>query len=74
MLVFMRHLSLPARDGRVPLVGLDRELSAQALFHYQARRAGGAGFEALPVRTRSRDSSVLDLEEGRELPELEVSG
>ncbi|MBJ7600450.1 hypothetical protein [Candidatus Nephthysia bennettiae] len=37
-------------DGRVPLVGLDRELSAEALFRYQALR-GGASYQALPERS-----------------------
>lgn len=34
-LLFRRHLSLPTVDGRVPIVGLDRELSREALFRYQ---------------------------------------
>ena len=48
-LMFRRHLSLPTRDGRVPLVGLDRELSAEALLRYQALQGKGATVEALPV-------------------------
>ncbi|MBJ7601204.1 hypothetical protein [Candidatus Nephthysia bennettiae] len=54
-LLFRRHISLPMPDGRVPLVGLDRELSAEALFRYQALR-GGASYEALPAGRR--ESSV----------------
>jgi hypothetical protein len=40
-LLFPRHVSLPTSDGRVPLVGLDREFSQQALQRYQrsSRRA-----------------------------------
>jgi hypothetical protein len=48
-LMVRRHLSLPTSDGRVPLVGLDQELSAEALFRYQALRGGGSSYEALPV-------------------------
>src|SRR2546426_3890978 len=33
--LFRRHLSLPTSDGRVPLVGLDRDLAREALVHYQ---------------------------------------
>jgi len=47
-LLFRRHISLPMPDGRVPLVGLDRELSAEALFRYQALRSGSP-YEALPA-------------------------
>jgi hypothetical protein len=51
-LLFRRHMSLPTRDGRVPLIGLDRELSAEALFRYQALQGKGATVEALPVARR----------------------
>ena len=52
-LLIRRHMSLPTRDGRVPIVGLDRELSWDALNRYQALQgAGGARFEALPVGRR----------------------
>ena len=49
-LLIRRHMSLPTRDGRVPIVGLDRELSWDALNRYQALQGvRGARFEALPV-------------------------
>jgi hypothetical protein len=49
-LLIRRHMSLPTRDGRVPIVGLDRELSWDALNRYQALQGGrGARLEALPV-------------------------
>ena len=49
-LLIRRHMSLPTRDGRVPIVGLDRELSWDALNRYQALQGDrGARFEALPV-------------------------
>lgn len=44
-----RHLSLPTKDGRVPLVGLDREFSLDASQRYQALQSRGPTFEALPV-------------------------
>ena len=50
--IFRRHLSLPTRDGRVPLVGLDRELSREALLRYQALRAAGPALEVLPPPRR----------------------
>jgi len=55
-LLLRRHLSLPTRDGRVAVVGLDRELSREALIRYQVRElAGVATYEALPAgRLRSR--------------------
>jgi hypothetical protein len=47
-LLLRRHLSLPRRDGRVAIVGLDRELSREALIRYQLRElAGMAAYEAL---------------------------
>jgi hypothetical protein len=50
-LLMRRHLSLPAKDGRVPIVGLDRELSREALIRYQLRElAGVATYEALPAK------------------------
>jgi hypothetical protein len=51
VLFLRRHLSLPTADGRVPLVGLDRELSREALANYQrgVLTRGRATFEALPV-------------------------
>jgi hypothetical protein len=66
VLMVRRHLSLPTADGRVPLVGLDRDLSREALFRYQALRGGGASFEALPIeqpRSRSELLEVLDVPE-----------
>jgi hypothetical protein len=48
-LLFRRHLSLPTKDGRVPLVGLDREFSLDASQRYQALISQGPTFEALPV-------------------------
>ncbi len=51
-LLMRRHLSLPTKDGRVPIVGLDRELSREALIRYQLQElAGVATYEALPART-----------------------
>jgi hypothetical protein len=51
-LLLRRHLSLPTKDGRVAIVGLDRELSREALIRYQLRElAGVATYEALPART-----------------------
>jgi hypothetical protein len=48
-LLLRRHLSLPTRDGRVAIVGLDRELSREALIRYQLRElAGMAAYEARP--------------------------
>jgi hypothetical protein len=50
-LLFRRHLSLPTKDGRVAIVGLDRELSREALIRYQLRElAGVATYEALPAQ------------------------
>jgi hypothetical protein len=50
-LLFRRHLSLPTKDGRVAIVGLDRELSREALIRYQLRElAGVATYEALPLQ------------------------
>jgi hypothetical protein len=48
-LLFRRHLSLPTKDGRVPLVGLDRDFSLDASQRYQALISQGPTFEALPV-------------------------
>lgn len=48
-LLFRRHLSLPTKDGRVPLVGLDREFSLDASQRYQALINKGPTFQALPV-------------------------
>ncbi|MBJ7598814.1 hypothetical protein [Candidatus Nephthysia bennettiae] len=63
-LLFRRHMSLPTKDGRVPLVGLDRELSAEALFRYQALQSPGPRFEALPVgRSGKRLDALLESEE-----------
>ena len=54
--ILRRHLSLPTRDGRVPLVGLDRELSREALLRYQALRATGPALEVLlPPRGLAAD-------------------
>jgi hypothetical protein len=53
-LMVRRHLSLPTPDGRVPLVGLDRELSAEALFRYQELQARRTGYEVLPPPRRLR--------------------
>ncbi|MBJ7605363.1 MAG: hypothetical protein JF885_03495 [Candidatus Dormibacteraeota bacterium] len=39
-LMIRRHLSMPTRDGRVPLVGVDREFSLEALQRYQELRSG----------------------------------
>ncbi len=64
VLMFKRHLSLPTSDGRVPLVGLDRELSREALLRYQALRGKGATFEALPVgRSRVGLEGLLEPEQ-----------
>jgi hypothetical protein len=71
VLMVKRHLSLPTSDGRVPLVGLDRELSAEALFRYQALRGGGASYEALPI-SQSHHRSDLDVLEAAQ-PEKEGS-
>ncbi|MBJ7597756.1 hypothetical protein [Candidatus Nephthysia bennettiae] len=39
-LLLRRHLSLATKDGRVPLVGLDRELSREALLNFQQLQGG----------------------------------
>jgi hypothetical protein len=50
-LLLRRHLSLPTKDGRVSIVGLDRELSREALIRYQLRELSGvATYEALPAQ------------------------
>jgi hypothetical protein len=46
---FRRSMSLPTADGRAPLVGLDRELSREALLRYQALKGPGSVYEALPL-------------------------
>ncbi len=66
-LLFRRHMSLPTRDGRVPLVGLDQDMSREALIHYQLRvLLRGASYEALPQRPRSQFSSAPGIEAGRQ--------
>ena len=48
----------------MPPVGLDRELSREALLRYQALRGKGATFEALPVgRSRAGLEGVLEPEQ-----------
>jgi hypothetical protein len=65
-LLFRRHISLPTKDGRVPLVGLDRELSAEALFRYQALQNSGPRLDALPAgRSGKRLDALLVSEETR---------
>jgi hypothetical protein len=60
-------MSLPTKDGRVPLVGLDRELSAEALFRYQALQSSGPRLEALPMgRSGKRLDALLESEERSE--------
>jgi uncharacterized membrane protein len=67
VLLFRRHVSLPTRDGRVPLVALDQDMSREALIHYQLRvLSRGASYEALPQRPRSQFSSVPRIEAGRQ--------
>jgi hypothetical protein len=51
-----RHLSLPTQDGRVPLVGLDRELSAEALFPGTVRPSATSA--SLPRTTGRPDASA----------------
>jgi hypothetical protein len=66
-LMLRRHMSLPTRDGRVPLVGLDQDMSREALIHYQLRvLSRGASYEALPQRPRSQFSSAPGLEAGKQ--------
>jgi hypothetical protein len=62
ILLFRRHLSLPTSDGRVPLVGLDRELSAEALFRYQALQAKRSGYEVLPPPGRPARGELSEAE------------
>jgi uncharacterized membrane protein len=74
-LLVRRHLSLPTRDGRVPLVGLDRELSAEALFRYQVLQGRGASFEALPVSGSRRGlEEVLEPEPAPSIEAREETG
>ncbi len=49
-LLMRRHLSMPTRDGRVPLVGVDREFSLEALQRYQELRSG---YRILPPPRRT---------------------
>jgi hypothetical protein len=59
-LLVSRHMSLPTRDGRVPIVGLDRELSREALIRYQLRElAGVAMYEALPAKSEKSPISAI---------------
>ena len=51
-----RLLSLPTKDGRVPLVGLDRAFSLDASQRYQALISRGPTFEALPVSSTEEPS------------------
>ena len=52
-LMLRRHMRLPTVDGRVPLIGLDREFSLEALERYQALKSSGPVYQAL------REPSVL---------------
>jgi hypothetical protein len=62
-LLLRRHISLPTRDGRVPIVGLDRELSREALIRYQLRElAGVPTYEALPVGRVGESSTARERE------------
>jgi hypothetical protein len=59
-LLLRRHLSLPTKDGRVSIVGLDRELSREALIRYQLRElAGVATYEALPAKTTTEAAAAV---------------
>lgn len=61
--LFRRHLSLPTSDGRVPLVGLDRDMAREALVHYQLRvLSRGASYEALPTDREPERESTRRLE------------
>jgi hypothetical protein len=53
-LLLRRHMSLPTADGRVPLVGLDREFSLEAL------KSSGPVYQALRVSTDTRISRWAD--------------
>jgi hypothetical protein len=61
--LFRRHLSLPTSDGRVPLVGLDRDMAREALVHYQLRvLSRGASYEALSAEREPERVSTRRLE------------
>ncbi|MBJ7599757.1 hypothetical protein [Candidatus Nephthysia bennettiae] len=69
-LLFRRHLSIPTRDGRVPLVGLDRELSREALIGYQ-QMLGGRGWSAnIVAMDRERIAAAGELVEQGEREEV----
>jgi hypothetical protein len=64
-LLLRRHVSLPTVDGRVPLVGLDRAMSKEALARYQRLqelRRSVPTYEALPVGREGGHASVRRLE------------
>ncbi|MDQ6900299.1 MAG: hypothetical protein M3072_12465 [Candidatus Dormibacteraeota bacterium] len=71
-LFFRRHLSMPTSDGRIPVVGLDRELSREALLSYQrlALRGDRPTYEVLPV-DQPRQRPQFDVVEAHDATEEE---
>jgi hypothetical protein len=58
ILMFRKNLSLPTADGRVPLVGEDRELSREAPLRYQTLSAGGPVYQELSSGGRAPRAAI----------------